>query len=639
MQKKFSTLLLSFLLLFFMLPKSEKIVAQENHKADSLKLIIKNSRDLIKKSNALLDLAMLVRDFNLDSALSLGFEALKTAESENYQMGIARSYHLIATAFGMKGDFTNSIRFLYMTLSICDQMEKDKLDSLHLKIQAQRSKSLGNLGMVYGELKNYEKALLYHLKALRIDQELENRIGIARHLANIGNSYKALGNYKLALIYEQKAYDAYNELHDEKGKAFTTGNIGSIYLTNKEYVKAQKYLSVALPLAIRVKDMYEAMEVNENLSMAYQQTGDYKNALEFYKKAMEIKLAFTNESKEKEILVNTVKLEYEKKEAVAKEEIERQKFVRNSLIGGFFLVLFFALAIYRSLLQNKRARAIITQQKLVVDDKNKEILDSIEYAKRLQNAILPTNKLVKEYLLDSFIYYRPKDIVAGDFYWFHPTKNQRNESVIYFAAADCTGHGVPGAMVSVVCANALNQSVKELNLTETGKILDASSTFVEDTFIHQDSTHEDDVQDGMDISLCCLNLHTLTLQWSGANIPLLIVRSTEVTNNSATVVTPDLIEVKPNKQPIGLYSNRLPFTTHNLQLIKGDMLYLTSDGYADQFGGGDGRKMLKKNLKHHLISMAALPLDVQLTEIAFHFESWKGNFAQVDDVCLIGVRV
>jgi serine phosphatase RsbU (regulator of sigma subunit) len=188
-------------------------------------------------------------------------------------------------------------------------------------------------------------------------------------------------------------------------------------------------------------------------------------------------------------------------------------------------------------------------QRALVEEKNREIVDSINYAKRLQDAILPPLKLVKEYFPESFILYKPKDIVAGDFYWF-----EKRNNILLFAAADCTGHGVPGAMVSVICNNGLNRSVREYNLLEPGKILDKTREIVMQEF----EKSETEVNDGMDISLCALEGKTLS--WAGANNPLWIIRQNE------------LIEYKPNKQPIGKYTDQKNFTTQQLTLQQGDRI-------------------------------------------------------------------
>ena len=264
----------------------------------------------------------------------------------------------------------------------------------------------------------------------------------------------------------------------------------------------------------------------------------------------------------------------------------------------------------------------IIEQKKLVQEKQKEIIDSITYAKRIQEAILPPENYWSKYLKNSFILYKPKDIVAGDFYWMENTSTGK-DNFIFFAAADCTGHGVPGAMVSVVCSNALNRSLLEFNLTDTGKILDKTRELVIATFGKSDQ----EVKDGMDISLCRLNLTTHELQWSGSNNPLWYIQNNE------------LKEIKPDKQPIGNYAEQRPFTTHTLQLEKGDALYIFTDGYADQFGGSKGKKFKYKQLEEKLLTIHTLELTQQKEILDQTFEEWKYNLEQIDDVCVIGVRV
>jgi len=230
--------------------------------------------------------------------------------------------------------------------------------------------------------------------------------------------------------------------------------------------------------------------------------------------------------------------------------------------------------------------------------------------------------------------YLPKDIVAGDFYWIESVSSfvkANKNSAIYFAAADCTGHGVPGAMVSVVCSNALSKALLEENTSETGKILDKTRDLV----IQQFAKSEEDVKDGMDIALCCLKLSEnselsesyATLQYSGANNPLWIIRNNE------------LIEIKPDKQPIGKTDNPLPFSTHDIELQKGDSIYIFSDGYHDQFGGEAGKKFKTANLKKLLLSIQNKNMNNQKEALMNHFNEWKGDLEQLDDVCFIGIKV
>lgn len=259
------------------------------------------------------------------------------------------------------------------------------------------------------------------------------------------------------------------------------------------------------------------------------------------------------------------------------------------------------------------------KQRTLVEKKQKEILDSITYAKRIQEAILPSEVVVKQYLSESFILYKPKDIVAGDFYW---VERMEEPNSVIFAAADCTGHGVPGAMVSVICNNALNRVLKEFKLIEPNEILNKTRELV----IEQFEKSSDEVKDGMDISICVLNTYTNQLKWAGANNPLWIIRENK------------LIETKPDKQPIGKYAERKPFTGHSIQLHKGDIIYIFTDGFADQFGGPKGKKFKIAAMRELLLRLHSKPMEEQKHEINAVFEEWKGDLDQVDDVCIIGVK-
>ncbi|MCW8940752.1 MAG: SpoIIE family protein phosphatase, partial [Flavobacteriales bacterium] len=278
----------------------------------------------------------------------------------------------------------------------------------------------------------------------------------------------------------------------------------------------------------------------------------------------------------------------------------------------------------------------IKTQKLLLEVKSKEVTDSIKYAKRIQSAILPSIKTIKEHLQDSFILYKPKDIVAGDFYWL---ENKNN--TVLFAAADCTGHGVPGAMVSVICNNGLNRSVREYGLTNPSEILNKTREIV----ISEFEKSEEDVRDGMDIALCSIKYKieseksqtTAILQYAGANNPLWIIRP--INNSEHQKLNFELIDIRPDKQPIGKHFKNLPFTSHTIELQKGDSIYIFSDGYADQFGGPKGKKFMYKPLKNLLLSIQDKNMNEQKEILEQRFNDWKGDLEQVDDVCMIGVRI
>ena len=268
-----------------------------------------------------------------------------------------------------------------------------------------------------------------------------------------------------------------------------------------------------------------------------------------------------------------------------------------------------------------RQKEIAEQQKILVELKNQEILDSLHYAQKLQEAILPPFKILNTYLKEFFILYKPKDIVAGDFYWFEAI----SKDVVLIAAADCTGHGVPGAMISVVCSNALNRAVKEFHLSTPNLILNKVRALVLETF----EKSEREVYDGMDISLCSLNIKTRKVAWAGANIPFWIKRKDE-----------NIIEeVKGDKQSIALNIVVNDFNNHTIQLNEGDSFYLFTDGFVDQFGGEKGGKFLRKRFKEILLKNANLPMKIQHSELEKTLHQWQGILEQVDDICVIGIRV
>ncbi|MGZ4117904.1 MAG: SpoIIE family protein phosphatase, partial [Bacteroidia bacterium] len=255
-------------------------------------------------------------------------------------------------------------------------------------------------------------------------------------------------------------------------------------------------------------------------------------------------------------------------------------------------------------------------------EKNKDITDSIRYAKRIQEAILPPEKVIRKYLADAFVFSKPKDIVSGDFYWI-----DKKGDTILFAAVDCTGHGVPGAFMSIVGYNILNQAINESTSIAPASLLDKLNKGVSETL---NQTSEDTkLRDGMDVALCTVNFKTMELQYAGAYNPLLIVRNKEI------------IELKADSIAIGSYTEtqKQPYTNHTIQLQKGDTIYVFSDGYADQFGGPDGKKFKINQLKTMLINLSGAPMHQQKMTLEKSIEEWRGVLQQVDDMLIIGVRV
>lgn len=575
---------------------------------------------------------------NYAKAIEYYMLSLTIHEEIGNKTGIAITTNNIGILYEFQGNFDKAIEYYTMSLEIDQELENKK------GIAA----SLGNIGNIYADEQEFDKALDYMEQSLEIKKEIGSEKGIALSMINIGNVHKRLQHYDKAIEYYIQSLTLNEELDNLQGIAMCLNSIGEVYFNKKQYKKAQDYCSKSLEIAKEMGALVEIQNASQMLWDIYKKLGKPAEALEMYELYHASKDSILSEQNHKEVLDQAYKYKYEKQAAADSVKAAEASKVQNALLAAekaenkqhqaeaekqsqqkFYLFIGLALAIlfggfiYNRFRVTRSQKNTIEEQKEIVDkaydqleEKNREILDSITYAKRIQTAVLPPNKLVKEYLKDSFILYLPKDIVAGDFYWLEHRDNK-----VLFAACDCTGHGVPGAMVSVVCVNGLNRSVREEGLTEPGKILDRTRELVVSEF----EKSEEEVKDGMDVSLVCLEGNKV--KWAGANNPLWLVRNGEI------------IEYKPDSQPIGKYAFESPFTTHSFELQKGDTIYVFTDGYADQFGGEKGKKLKTPNFKNLLLSIQSETMEKQKELIEKHFQDWKGTFEQIDDVCVIGLRI
>jgi len=562
------------------------------------------------------------------AALTHLFASLKIYENINHKYNIAAVRTTIGLVYYFQGNYDEALKNHFIVLKIYEE----SADKSGLAM------AYNNIGIVYTDQGKLDEALKNHQASLKIKLDLgENKSGIAASYNNIGR-----------VLYKQKKFEEaqknniiclklYEEMEDKEGIALSYFNLGDVSIQQKKYNDAEAYLLKAKTISEETHYKANLKFIYSSLTELFEAKKDYKKAYESHKLYIVYRDSLVNEETKEQTLQQQMTYDFEKKEAVAKvehqKEIENQKSLaeeksrkQNLIIIfvaiGLLLVLVFAGFIFRSLRVTRKQKHIIEQQKHIVEEHQKEIIDSITYAKRLQQAILPSNAEIRKHIPNYFILYQPKDIVAGDFYWMHIVDN-----LVFIAAADSTGHGVPGAMVSVVCSNALNRSVDEFKLRETGKILDKTRELVLETF----AKSGEEIKDGMDISLVCINKINNKISWSGANNPLWIIRKNE---NDLI----ELYEVKANKQPIGKTDNPMPFTTHTLELNVGDVLYLMTDGYADQFGGPKGKKHKYKALEEKLVATNHLSLHQQCEELTVAFDNWKGDLEQVDDVTIIGIR-
>ena len=366
------------------------------------------------------------------------------------------------------------------------------------------------------------------------------------------------------------------------------------------------------------------------LAKAFLNVGRYKESAEIYSWLIEANDSIAKETndmlRDAGVGYANAQIQIEQKRAkqiqnhqneIAYKEAQMKKIIIAAFAVGSIVLAIFLFIIYKRFRNSQEQKAIIEEQKKEVEQQKNEIVDSIQYAKRIQKAILPPDQIVDQYLPKSFIFYLPKDIVAGDFYWMHKSENS-----LHFAAADCTGHGVPGAMVSVVCNNGLNRSVREHKLTKPSDILDKTREIV----IQEFEKSEEEVKDGMDI--CLISIQGNRIQYAGAHNALWIIRKG----------AEEIEEIRADKQPIGKYHEPKPFTNHEVEMGSGDRVYLFTDGFADQFGGEKGKKYKAKNFKQFLLSIQESSISQQNEIIKSEFHQWKGSLEQLDDVCVIGIE-
>jgi serine phosphatase RsbU (regulator of sigma subunit)/Tfp pilus assembly protein PilF len=523
--------------------------------------------------------------------------------------------------------------------------------------------SMNNMAISMMHLNQDDSAMFYFEKSLAIKLKLGDDYGASYTYTDIGTLYEKLGQDKKAFENYKKAISLKSALEGMNPETMgsTYNKIGKYYFKVKDYTEAIKHLNEGINYSKKSGSLIYLSEGYRTLASSYFEMGNYKQAFESLEvfivhhdslsklknseSLSELRTKYEVDQKDKDIeLLNTsVKLQQadnQLQQAETEKAKRRTQFITVFLIAALVVIILsiiLGISLYKSNRQKiktnqllEKTNSEIHHQKEIIEEKQKEIVDSINYAKRIQEAILPSRNALVENLKNGFILFKPKDVVSGDFYWLEVSTSHnlqsKTENTVYFAAADCTGHGVPGAMVSVICSNALSKGLLEEGITETGKLLDRTRELVIERF----AKSGEQVKDGMDISLCKLTDNLL--EWSGANNPLWIIK-----NNIEGDA--EFIEIKGDKQPVGNYADPKPFATHSVKLTEGDTIYIFTDGYADQFGGPKGKKFMYKPFKELLLSIQNKTMDEQKIVLEHHFEEWRGGHEQIDDVCIIGVRI
>lgn len=653
-----------FLTIFFLIFSISRTFGQKN--IDSVINQLENIKSDTEKINQYLKLIVNLGNVDTEKAVKISQQNLIISKKTNFKL--AKSYQELAHSYFLNSDFKNSL--------INYQLAEDESN----KIKSEKTKKIilsdiyGEMASVYLQLQNFKAAINSSKKSLELSHELGKPELVVISEYNLGNIYYTINDYENALSQFYKAEKGFVQLKDSLYLTYVYNSIGACMHDKRDYNGALKYFLISLDLTkkftpedkstiaiafqnigetygnlgnyiqakeygLKAKELFHELNDKANLSTTYfnlanicNKLKDFEESNEFYIKYVLLKDSIFNEDTKNTIHEMSVKYETEKKEKenqLLTLENKNKKQVIYFALGGCVLLLGLVFFIFNGYRNKKKANhlleeknTIINQQKAIVEEQHQDITDSIKYAKRIQSAILPPRNFWNKILPDSFVLYMPKDVLSGDFYWIEETQDY-----IYVAAADCTGHGVPGALISIVNFNLLNKAVLEQNLVTPSEILDAVNIWLTES-LHQ-TYRENAVRDGMDVTLIAIHKRSNEILFAGANNPIYVISNGE------------LKVIKGDKFPVGAFMEDQiqKFTTKRFTVSKGDSIYLFSDGFADQFGGDNGKKYKYAPFQQKLISISGLELNEQRNFMKAEFMKWKGEHEQVDDVLLVGIKI
>ena len=627
-------------------------------------------------------------DNNYTKAFEFLFKALHQYEQLKDTLHVLFCYDAIGTKYIEQNDtlhFKKAIELYQTGLRISRKNKKTEIEFINF---------LNKIGVAYDGIGENKKALEQYFFFYDIALKNNSTENIILSLLNIGDSYRILGDYEQAIAFTEKCIEL-SQKHNYYNYYYTAiANVAEIYYDLKNYKKS-------LELLLKIKNKVVASQENalkqfylKLLAKAYDKSGNFKEATAAYQyyiaymdsvfsieskmKISEIEAKYETEKKEQQILL------LEKNNELNISQIKRQTLMRNSFIVGFILMVLFAALIFvayrikrrdNNLLQLKNIEILqqkeeiqtqaenlevankeITKQKEHIEHIHSEQTHSILYAQKIQQAILPSENAMLRMLQEAFncsntkdlffVLYKPKDIVSGDFFWM-----ARRDKWLLFAVADCTGHGVPGAFMSMLGISFLNEIVSRKEIQSASLVLDELREHIIRSLqqaLPENKSAAVSLKDGMDIAFCAIQTETLEMQFAGANNPIYVTSSHASTMLSAsgTMLQSNgtiLTEIRPDKMPVGVYLKMEPFTCRVTKMEKGDTLYLLSDGFQDQFGGPSGKKFYSKNLKQMLLENSVLPMHQQKELLESALEQWKSahknKYEQVDDITILGIKI
>ncbi len=624
---------------------------------------------------------------SLDSAILFYNFAVDEYKKIDDKIGIARTINNIGLIHFYQSNYYEGIQELQKaldyaeesgdlkTISIClnntglimyamkdyDKAIKYYQKSLKIKKELDDKKGISNcnnnIANIYADQKIYKLALVNYMKTLEISKEISDKQGTVMALLNIGQIFFELELYDKSMPYYEEAIEISEETGNKIGIITSYVAFANFDYNDKNYNEAIKKANYALELAKPAKYLTEIKKIYLLLANCYSETGNYKLSNEYMflyknlsdsllkvqndKNILELEAIYQNEKKEKEIEIQNTKIEKQNL------EIKQQKTEKNFIFTALALLLIITIVIYKNFRDKKKANIILNQknsqinqqneeiktqaenlkelnteilaQSEIIDKKNKDITASIVYAQRIQNAVLPSEKAISTFLSDNFVLFLPRDIVSGDFYWI-----KKINDLIIVAIADCTGHGVPGAFMSILSIALLNEIVRNREITQSNHVLDELRNQIKSAFVQYEQ--KSDRAEGLDIAFAVIDKTKNIIDFAGANNPLILVRNKE------------LFEYKADKQPVSKFPVEKPFTNHIIEVQKNDIFYMFSDGFASQFGGEKNEKYKISGLKNFLLEISHLDLSEQKIELENEFIKWKGYKNQLDDILVFGFR-
>jgi serine phosphatase RsbU (regulator of sigma subunit) len=690
--------LLIFLQVLFL---TASLHAQKKLRTDSLRNALAQSAPDTNRVKTLQRLSWEYRTKGkYDSAMYFARQSAELAEKLNFRSGLAEAWNHIGLAYYRKGEYAdaleshrkslamrlalndtagaavsyNNIGLVHSDVGNYDKAIENYMEARKLRMAAADSQGVAvsnnNLGIVYHYLGDDKKAVYYFESALRIEERLQEQRGMAFSYNNLGIIYHEQGNNDLALENFMRSLEIKKRIGDTRGIAGcylnagaawvgkgeeekglehfflalalmdTIGDrygvinacleIGKLYTSQEKYKEAKVYLDRALDLALETRSVEWQKSCYEAQAQLAEATGKFADALRFQKEFMKAKDSLTNDEITKSTVRTEMNYEFEQEkelaraeqnkiEAIRTEREEKQELIMWIISGSLVVAIVLAGFIFRNYRQKQKANENLELAYRIIENKNQEITDSINYAQRIQRSILPEIPVIRASLPELFIFYKPKDIVGGDFYYF----DKGTDDTVFIAAADCTGHGVPGAFMSLVCS-------RELKLANSfsgspARILSLVNRGVRET-LRQNQM--EGTRDGMDIAF--LKIARGKIVFSGANRPIWIF--------TKGASQPE--EIKPTKAAIGGSTpDDQVYEEHQLATESGDLVYLFSDGYSDQFGGDKGKKLTTKKFRELLITIKDEPMQQQQETLSRFMEEWRGNQEQVDDLLVIGIKI